>query len=92
MRYTTLLEAQKLVVPALVRKYLGLRSYSILKPMIGVYKLSRKINADKILKSVLFPSDYKQKILALDVAEAGNIISNKKGHSTGKKPMRCPIH
>jgi uncharacterized protein (DUF2236 family) len=66
VRYRILLEAQTLVVPKQVLKLLGFRKVSLLKPLLGVYKLSRLLNADWLLKAVILPSEYKTEIKALD--------------------------
>lgn len=66
MRYKILLEAQTLVVPEKVRKLLGFRKISLLNPLIGLYKLSRSIKVDWLLKALILPSGYKNEIRALD--------------------------
>lgn len=66
MRYTILLEAQTLVAPKKVRELLGFRRISLLNPLIGVYKFSRKINLDWLLKALILPSAYKKEIRELD--------------------------
>ncbi|MER2998423.1 oxygenase MpaB family protein [Pontibacter populi] len=66
IRYRILLEAQTLIVPDRVRTLLEFRKMSLLKPVLGVYKLSRFINADKLLKELIMPSAYKSEIKALD--------------------------
>lgn len=66
MRYKILLESQKLVVPPKVRELLGFSRVSLLKPVIGLYKLSKKLNADWLLKSMVLPSEYKKEIQSLD--------------------------
>ncbi len=66
LRYRLLLEAQILVVPPKVRGLLGLRRISFLNPLLGLYKLSRSIKADWLLKSLILPSNYKDEIKALD--------------------------
>lgn len=65
-RYWLLLEAQKLVVPTLVRKLLGLHSISALKFIIPVYKLSSVLKIDGLIKTLVLPADYKSRIDALD--------------------------
>lgn len=65
-RYKILLEAQTLVVPNQVRLLLGFRKTSLLYPVLGLYKLSRSINADWLLKAVILPSEYKAEIKSLD--------------------------
>ncbi|MGK4566254.1 hypothetical protein [Flavobacterium sp. 3HN19-14] len=66
-RYRILLESQALVVPAEARKLLGLRKFSLLFPLIKLYKLSRKINGDLLIKEMLIPEQYKKQVMALDV-------------------------
>ena len=67
LRYIILLEGQKLVVPSRVKGLLGFSNISILPVFLWFYKITRKFNFDKFLKSVLLPSDYKQQIFALDM-------------------------
>ncbi|WP_435353863.1 oxygenase MpaB family protein [Emticicia sp. SJ17W-69] len=67
LRYMILLEGQKLVVPFHVKKLLNFSSISILPIFLWFYKISRKLKFDKLLKSALLPSDYKQQIFALDM-------------------------
>jgi hypothetical protein len=66
IRYIILLEGQKLVVPTHVKELLGFNDILLLKPLLYLYKIAQKLNFDKILKSVLLPSNYKQQIFALD--------------------------
>ncbi len=68
LRYRLLLETQILVVPNHVRKLLNLRRISFLSPLIGIYKISRSFKIDRILKSLLLPSEYKEEIRSLDQA------------------------
>ena len=65
-RYRILLEAQALVTPQRVREYLGFRKTSILRPLVGFYKLSRGIHMDGLLKALILPSLYKKEIRSLD--------------------------
>lgn len=67
IRYTLLLESQQLVVPAHVKQLLQLRNFSWLTPMLSIYKLSRKIKMDGLLKSLVLPNAYKKQIKELDV-------------------------
>ena len=67
MRYGLLIEGQKLVVPAQVRELLGLSRFSLLRPVIPFYKLSRAIKMDWLIKAAILPSDYKDQIRKLDV-------------------------
>lgn len=66
IRYTILIEAQTLVVPERVRSLLGFRNKSFLLPLLGLYKLSRFVQADKIFKALIMPPAYKAEIKALD--------------------------
>jgi hypothetical protein len=70
LRYLILLEAQTLVVPQPVRKLLGFRRISLLNPLLKLYKLSRSLKADWLLKAVILPSMYKNEIKALDTIPA----------------------
>jgi hypothetical protein len=66
-RYRILVEAQKLVVPEQVRDLLGFRKISVLKPVVPLYKFSRLLKLDGVIKTVLLPSEYKKQIKELDV-------------------------
>lgn len=66
-RYRVLVEAQILVVPNHVKHLLGFRNFSLLKPAVPLYKLTRKLNLDALVKAVLLPPAYKKEIKALDV-------------------------
>jgi hypothetical protein len=65
-RYKILLEGQILIVPEIVREQLGLGKISLLGPVLSAYRLSRKFNADWMLKSIVLPPAYKKEIKALD--------------------------
>lgn len=67
IRYKILLESQALVVPQKVNMLLKLGNFSLLKPLIKIYKISRKIKADWFLKSLILPAQYKQQIKDLDI-------------------------
>jgi uncharacterized protein (DUF2236 family) len=69
MRYRILLESQMLVVPEKVREQLGFRRISLLKPLIGLYKVSRTVKMDWLLKELILPAKYKDEIKALDNSE-----------------------
>ncbi|WP_228852095.1 oxygenase MpaB family protein [Aegicerativicinus sediminis] len=66
-RYSILIEGQKLLVPDRVKEYLDFKPNSLLKPIVPMYKLSRTISFDKIIKSLILPSKYKKQIKDLDV-------------------------
>jgi hypothetical protein len=65
-RYLLLKEAQILVVPERVRRLLGLRPVSLLGPVIPMYKLSRLVKLDQLLKAAILPREYQPQIRALD--------------------------
>lgn len=67
MRFKVLIEGQKLVVPDLVRELLNFNDFSLLTPVVPLYKISRLMKMDWLLKNLLFPSDYKDQINKLDV-------------------------
>jgi ER-bound oxygenase mpaB/B'/Rubber oxygenase, catalytic domain len=67
MRFKVLLEGQKLVVPDRVKELLQFSDFSFLTPVVPVYKVSRLMKLDWLLKNILLPSDYKDQINELDV-------------------------
>jgi len=67
MRFRVLIEGQKLVVPERVKELLNFSEFSFLTPVVPLYKVSRLMKLDWILKSVLLPADYKDQINELDV-------------------------
>jgi len=69
MRFRVLIEGQKLVVPARVKELLDFSDFSLLTTVVPVYKVSRLMKMDWLLKNILLPSDYKDQINELDVKE-----------------------
>lgn len=67
MRFKVLIEGQKLVVPGRVKELLDFTDFSLLTPVVPVYKISRLMKMDWLLKNILLPSDYKDQINELDV-------------------------
>ena len=67
VRFVILKESQKLVVPARVNKLLNLGNFYWILPVLWVYKLSRVIKLDGVLKSIILPQAYKKQIRELDV-------------------------
>lgn len=67
MRFMVLIESQKLVCPNRVKELLRFSDFSLLTPIVPVYKVSRLMKMDWMLKSILLPSDYKDQINELDV-------------------------
>jgi uncharacterized protein (DUF2236 family) len=66
IRYEILLQVQSHVVPKQVKSLLDLSNAVLLPPAILVYKLSRKINVDKLAKLLLLPPKYREQIQGLD--------------------------
>ncbi len=67
MRFKVLIEGQKLVVPDAVKALLQFSDFSLLTPVVPVYKISRLMKMDWLLKNILLPSDYKDQINELDM-------------------------
>lgn len=67
MRYKVLIEGQKLVVPDRVKVLLHLSHFSLLTPIVPMYKISRLLKMDGLIKNILLPSEYKKQIRELDV-------------------------
>jgi hypothetical protein len=67
MRYKVLLEGQKLVVPNRVKELMHFSDFSLIAPLVPIYKFSKMIKLDGLIKTVLLPSSYKSQIDELDV-------------------------
>ena len=67
VRYKILVEAQMLVIPEQVRKLLGFKKFSWLKPAVPFYKISRLLRLDVLIKLLLLPSAYQKQIKELDI-------------------------
>jgi len=76
MRFRVLIEGQKLVVPDRVKQLLHFSDFSLLTPVLPVYKITRLMKMDWMLKSLLLPAAYKEEIKGLDRDEDRN--SNSK--------------
>jgi ER-bound oxygenase mpaB/B'/Rubber oxygenase, catalytic domain len=66
-RYLLLLESQKLVVPDIVKKLMNFKNVKWLRSFIPVYKFSRTLKLDGLIKSIILPAKYKAEIKALDI-------------------------
>ncbi|MCB7481021.1 oxygenase MpaB family protein [Christiangramia sediminis] len=66
LRYMLLLESQTMIVPKKVHNYLNLRRLSLISPFIKVFKISRRIRLDDLMKAMILPPEYKTKIRSLD--------------------------
>ncbi len=67
LRFRVLAEGQKLVVPMRVKELLQFSDFSLLTPVVPIYKISKLMKADWLLRNLLLPADYKDQINALDV-------------------------
>lgn len=67
-RYKILIQSQKLVVPQRVKELLFRGKISWLTPLLNLYKLSRKIKMDGVIKFLILPPQYRTEIKALDIA------------------------
>ena len=69
MRFKVLIEGQKLVVPNRVKELLQFSDFSLLTPVVPLYKISRQMKMDWLLKNIILPSEYKDQINELDVPD-----------------------
>jgi hypothetical protein len=53
-------------VPERVKQMLNFSDFSLLTPVVPLYKVSRLMKMDWVLKNILLPSNYKQQISLLD--------------------------
>ncbi len=67
MRFKVLIEGQKLVGPPRVKELLQFSEFSFLSPVVPVYKISRLMKMDWLLKSILLPAEYNEQINSLDI-------------------------
>lgn len=67
VRFKVLIESQKLVIPSRAKELLYFSDFSLLTLALPVYKISKRINIDWLLKNILLPTDYKDQINELDV-------------------------
>jgi hypothetical protein len=66
-RFRVLIEAQKLVIPARVKELLNFNNVSLLSPAVPLYKISRLMKMDWMIKKILLPSEYMDQIKELDI-------------------------
>ncbi len=67
IRYALLMQVQLLIVPEKVKQLLNIKQPMYIKPILALYRLSRFVRIDKILKAAMLPAEYKAQILALDI-------------------------
>lgn len=68
MRFRVLIEGQKLVVPARVKELLDMNAPSLLTPVVPIYKVTKLMKLDWMLKKILLPSAYQEEINNLNIA------------------------
>ncbi|WP_372919196.1 oxygenase MpaB family protein [Salegentibacter sp.] len=66
IRYRLLLETQIYITPKKVRELLSFRHFSLLSLLLPPYQLSRRINLDQVLRSIILPTEYRAEINSLD--------------------------
>jgi hypothetical protein len=69
VRYLVLKQAQVLVVPERVNQLLLLGRIQWLTPIIFIYKLSRLIKIDELIKNAILPKEYINEVKNLDVTQ-----------------------
>ena len=67
IRYRLLIETQILLLPDSAREKLNLRRFTLLKPLVLVYKIFRSFKLDWVLKDILLPTAYKADIKHLNI-------------------------
>lgn len=67
VRYRILVESQKLVIPERVRQLLGFGIINVMRPVLPLYKLSKWCRIDNLIKGILLPAAYIDRIRALDM-------------------------
>ncbi len=65
-RYKLLIETQILLTPKTINQKLNARKHTFIKPFISIYKLSRPINLDTIIKSLVLPNEYQEQIKSMN--------------------------
>lgn len=66
-RYYILLESQKLVANKIVLDLLGFRREATIKPLVNVYKIFRRLDAEWFIQSILLPAQYKTQIRQMNM-------------------------
>jgi len=76
IRYLMLKQVQIFVVPERVNQLLSLGNVPFLLPVLWVYKLTRFLGFEKVLRNAILPTDYKAQVVELDTY--GTILSDDK--------------
>jgi hypothetical protein len=66
VRYWILVQVQGLLIPATVKKLMGLSDKTWFIPAIWGYKILRSLKLQQVIKSILLPAAYNEQIKALD--------------------------
>lgn len=70
IRYYMLKQVQVMVVPPRVIQLLSLGTIPYLKPVLMLYKLTRFIGIEKMLRNAILPKEYKTQVMELDLQAA----------------------
>ena len=74
LRYKLLLETQSLIAPDIVKELLQLRERPLLKPVIALYKLSRKLRLDNLIKKMALPPKYRERASQLEYHSSSRLL------------------
>jgi len=67
LRYRILVDTQSLIVPKRVLKLLRFKKASLMPLIISIYKTSRALKLDCIIRELILPRQYKEQIKSLDI-------------------------
>ncbi|WP_026704323.1 oxygenase MpaB family protein [Flavobacterium soli] len=67
IRFNLLVGVQKLIVPKIAKDKLFKNNFSLLKPIVKIYKISKVLKMDSVIKELLLPSEYKSQIKEIDI-------------------------
>jgi len=66
VRYKILLQSQALVAPPRVRELLNFHKTFLFQWVVALYKLSKSLRVDGLLRDLILPEKYKKEIGGLD--------------------------
>jgi hypothetical protein len=66
LRFFILKEVQNHLAPKEVSRLLHFRKFSIVPPLLSLYKISKRIKLDWVMRALLLPSQYKEQIRAIE--------------------------
>lgn len=67
IRFMILNEVYKLILPATVQRMLNLNGFPMIRPLLIIYKQSRKMALDKMIRNLILPSRYKGEIESMNL-------------------------